>query len=486
MKTRKTSRFERSFAREFEHLLDEPGDEARLDRIVATTLDQLDQLDREADADEDLPESDERARAGLTVWISLCAALVACAALAAIWAGRGREVGQRVSAAARVEMAYAAGEVAINGGVPHLGPLSAGDRLRTMAGRACVLADPGGELCLAEQTELELAGPSDRRFRLREGRVVISVDARGAPLALTLGESTLYATRGLFSVSRHEGEAPMVQVHEGSVKILGLATHATLTAGYGLRLDGNSEPFVVSYSQEFSARGLHEPRTLWAEPETALLGITSTPTADIYLDGRALGQTPLLSFVPAGEHALELRGLEGARHEEILRLGSGERLELELELDAKPTAPAPSKAQSETPPADPTHQARPLPSAKALLDQARAAMKARAWAKAARAYQRLLETYPDDPLAPSARIAVGDLELERLGDARAALRAYDAYLRAPGPLSAEARHGRVRSLRALGRREAEQAAIEEFLREHPDSLETSQLQHRLELLRDGG
>ena len=32
-------------------------------------------------------------------------------------------------------------------------------------------------------------------------------------------------------------------------------------------------------------------------------------------------------------------------------------------------------------------------------------MKARAWSEAAAAYSRLLELYPDDSLAPSARIA---------------------------------------------------------------------------------
>ena len=52
----------------------------------------------------------------------------------------------------------------------------------------------------------------------------------------------------------------------------------------------------------------------------------------------------------------------------------------------------------------------------------------------------------------------------------------------PGPLSAEARHGKIRALRALGRREAEAQALEDFLRAHPDNIDAAQLRRRLDEL----
>jgi hypothetical protein len=78
---------------------------------------------------------------------------------------------------------------------------------------------------------------------------------------------------------------------------------------------------------------------------------------------------------------------------------------------------------------------------------------------------------------------LGDIQLANLGDASGALRSFDAYLARGGELTQEAKYGRIRALRALGRSAEERKAIEEFVAAYPRSVQASTLQSRLEELR---
>jgi len=66
-----------------------------------------------------------------------------------------------------------------------------------------------------------------------------------------------------------------------------------------------------------------------------------------------------------------------------------------------------------------------------------------------------------------------------LGNAHAALAAFDAYLTGNGSLRQEALYGRIRALRALGKTAPERAAIASFLEAFPESVQASPLRARL-------
>lgn len=115
-----------------------------------------------------------------------------------------------------------------------------------------------------------------------------------------------------------------------------------------------------------------------------------------------------------------------------------------------------------------------LPGAPAPEDLLRRANEHRAtgqWKAAEALYLRVIRTDPKGMSAYVARVASGSLRLEHLGDARGALRQYQEAQRGwpGGVLEEEASHGVAEALRALGDRDGEARALEDFLARHPDS-----------------
>ena len=84
--------------------------------------------------------------------------------------------------------------------------------------------------------------------------------------------------------------------------------------------------------------------------------------------------------------------------------------------------------------------------------------------------------------AHAALVPYGELQLSRLGDASGALVSFDRYLAAGGALAEEASFGRVRALRALGRKAEEREAIESYLRRFPNGAAATSLRARLDVL----
>lgn len=113
-------------------------------------------------------------------------------------------------------------------------------------------------------------------------------------------------------------------------------------------------------------------------------------------------------------------------------------------------------------------RARSEPAANDLLARARALRAEGDLGGAAQAYERLIDAHPRSALALAGLLSLGEVQLER-GRARAALAAFDRYLRRSGPLAEEASFGRIRALRALDRDTAADAATEAFLRRWPRS-----------------
>ncbi|WP_437527457.1 tetratricopeptide repeat protein [Sorangium sp. So ce726] len=143
-------------------------------------------------------------------------------------------------------------------------------------------------------------------------------------------------------------------------------------------------------------------------------------------------------------------------------------------VGARDRAQQPPRPRAEDPAAGP----------QALLLRAQAQLGQGKSAEANASYRALLAQYPASPEARAALVSLGQIALHQ-GKAAEALAYFDRYLAAGGPLAAEARVGRVQSLRRLGRAADERAAIADFLARHGESVHAPRLRARLSEL-DGG
>lgn len=98
--------------------------------------------------------------------------------------------------------------------------------------------------------------------------------------------------------------------------------------------------------------------------------------------------------------------------------------------------------------------------------------------QAVRIYERLVSKHPSTAAAKAARVSLGRIELGR-GHALRALAHFDAYLAvSAGSLVEEARYGRIRALRKLGRSGQEQRSLDAFLADYPKSIYATRLRKR--------
>jgi hypothetical protein len=77
-------------------------------------------------------------------------------------------------------------------------------------------------------------------------------------------------------------------------------------------------------------------------------------------------------------------------------------------------------------------------------------------------------------------VSLGELELSELGQPAQALRSFESYLHGGGPLTREARFGKIRALQSLGRSSEEQAEISAFLTDYPRSVQAASLRRRVQ------
>lgn len=173
----------------------------------------------------------------------------------------------------------------------------------------------------------------------------------------------------------------------------------------------------------------------------------------------------LLVEVVRGE--AELIGTHGAP----VRLGMGATLGLVAaapEPEPEPTTLRPS--------APPRAEPKPKPSADELLAAAQDALAAGETATAIARYDALIAEYPRTHAARAASVSLGRLLL-RADRADEALAAFDHYLASDArELVEEARYGRIRALRELGRTRELDEAIASFLLAHPSSIHRERLE----------
>jgi outer membrane protein assembly factor BamD (BamD/ComL family) len=117
-----------------------------------------------------------------------------------------------------------------------------------------------------------------------------------------------------------------------------------------------------------------------------------------------------------------------------------------------------------------------------LFSVANQARRASRFAEAKRLYHRLQEQFPGSSEAQLSLLTLASLQLDT-GNAGAALRMFDRYLRrAGGPLEAEALYGRARALRRLNQGNAEARAWRGLLAKYPGSRYAHEAQERLKAL----
>lgn len=119
--------------------------------------------------------------------------------------------------------------------------------------------------------------------------------------------------------------------------------------------------------------------------------------------------------------------------------------------------------------------ARPTASAAEMLAKAQTLRGAGEKRRAASAYEQLLKVHPSSPEAHAAAVTLGNLQLG-LGKSRAALRAFDRYLKKGGALEEEAAYGRIQALDRLGKADKLQSAIEAFASRYPRSVYRTKVQ----------
>ncbi len=377
-----------------------------------------------------------------------------------------------------VELTFTSGEVSVDGRERAVSPeaLAPNSKLAVGEGRACIALDAQTDVCLSEHSSIQLDAlePGPRTVRLVEGRVAASLGRhpREERFSIVSSDTTATALGTAFAVEIREGGARAVTVLHGTVEVTeGDSASERVGPSEQVTARGRTLSEVRSVTRSEQARhwALLEPRALWKKRDVGILHLASTPVALATVDGVALGEAPLSVVLSSGEHRLRLEREGFDTLDKTVRLLPGDQTKLDLEL-SEGLAKAVSSSPSSSPPG-----AR----AEDLLREARALVGQGRFSDAANKYRRLRASYPRSTESHTVLVALGQLELDRLGQPARAFGSFNAYLTAPGALSQEARYGKIRASKALGNTAAERAAIEEYLKRHPRSMEAASLKRRL-------
>jgi hypothetical protein len=471
--------------------VDDAGDANLMDRVLA------DHVHAPPRASAPAPTKRPKARGRGLSTLGVAAAALAVAAAAVIYVRRGGRttepkpgvsaslmqpsVAEVTFAAGGVELASPASVTSVAGTV-----LSDGATVRTTTGTACLRIEPGVRVCLDRETEIVLADRvlAHRRLDLTRGRVVATLDPQpiGALFTVTTVRDTAVTAHGtIFAVETHD-DAVVVRVDEGAVDVKDAKRTRKLTAHESLGI-GETGSRPMTDVEEALDRTLARAGELWGGGPRSTLSIDSNePGTLVTVDGLSVGVAPVSMLVTPGEHTVRAGDGEG----ETFQVNEGEGWSRTPSPPPAPTSGhrlhgASSRARSLRATTDRFGAERAT--AAELLSEARDLRAGGHSADAAVAYRELEAQYPGSPEAHASFVLLGDVELANLGDASGALRSFDAYLRRPGELTQEARYGRIRALRALGRSTDERKAIEDFVATYPASVQVRSLQSRLEELR---
>ncbi len=297
-----------------------------------------------------------------------------------------------------------------------------GQRVEVQEGRLCLVYSRGVTACAAAGSTLRPAnGARSLRLVLEKGAVVCRVDAPlvGTEFSVETPRGRVTAKGTMFAVELHETTAFAVRLHRGTVEV---------------------------ESPSGARRTLRAP-------------------AAVVVDG-AFRDAPSIGEGWEGDLRLLESGEPPARTDASPRDVQSAELGASEGMRKAPSKPGSEQRVIVSPEADP-RTARL--SASDLLARAGRLRASRRFGEAGAAYEALLREYPGSVAARAALVSLAELQLSRLGQPARALRSFETYLSQGGPLRQEARYGRIRALRRLGRAADARAATELFLRDYPGS-----------------
>jgi hypothetical protein len=372
-------------------------------------------------------------------------------------------------------LALAAGEARVNQRAAVAGErLSTGAVVSVAAGEACLLVPPGVTVCVDEGTELsiETLEAGKRRFRLHKGQAVAHLEAQptGSSFGFETPAGSVVAKGTVFSL-RTDGSTVSLRVHEGVV----LNDSGTRTSSYRAPSAALLSP--ERDSSEFGDGATSDARLVelakyFTDRSQAALVVTAAAGSGVSLGDFQLGVAPISALIQPGQYRMEVSRAGFVPLIEHLALEPGSRVARAYEATAELSSPLGSGTGK------PPRGTAPE-SATTLLERARELRAAGRYTGAGAAYQRLLREHAGSAEARVALVSLGELQLSQLGDAAGALRSFDGYLRAGGPLQQEASYGRIRALRRLGRLSEARAAAGAFLRTYPQSVQAAALKKDL-------
>jgi ferric-dicitrate binding protein FerR (iron transport regulator) len=348
------------------------------------------------------------------------------------------------------------------------------ERLDTDDGLACMAIASSTTVCLDAMSAatVSLADPKQMIVYLEKGRLLVRLDRQsaGRKFLVRTAQAEVQAVGTRFSVGISDDGQTQVRLHEGKLAVRAanhvasdLAAPAQAQVGDYIRV----APLATTASRDDKLlSGLSSlPRT----GTKAIARLASVPEgADVVIDNVAMGKTPLSTVLAADAHVrLAMPGY--APVTEWISVADGTPIERTYALTAL-AVPAEGSGRNVR-----LHRGAPATSASLLLATAQALRARGAYDACARVYRRLCAEYPDSEESKVSLISLGELELGKRNHPAAALEAFSAYLRVGGTLAREARFGRIRALRTLGRNGEADAESATFLRDYPTSVQAATL-----------
>jgi len=324
-----------------------------------------------------------------------------------------------------------------------------------------------------------LSAESEQRgVRLERGTVVCRLDAQppGARFSVETPRGRVTAKGTVFTIEHLPNAEVAVRLHRGVVEVTPVhGEPRELHAPAAVVLGDEMRPVRADDEAWKGDADLIEVAALWSTGAVVPLDLaTNPPGALIRLDGFGLGESPVSALVGRGDHEVIAERIGFMPHRERIAVLGSERVRRSPALTPvpAPVEPTPALELAQPGAAGPND---PAPSAPELLARARALRSAGRYAEAAASYQGLIAARPASAEARAALVSLGELQLSQLKSPAAALRSFESYLTREGTLTQEARYGRIRCLRTLGREAEARRATQEFVERYPGSAQAKQL-----------
>jgi len=411
---------------------------------------------------------------------------VALAASVAIVAGIAHNRGGRTFTPAAVQeppltarLLFTSGNARLGVGPAQAGQaVTHGERFTTGDGLACVAIARSITFCLDAMSAatVALADPKQAIVYLEKGRLLARLDHQlaGRTFLVRTAQAEVQAVGTRFSVSISDDGQTQVRLHEGKVTVRAanhvasdLAAPVQAQVGDDIRV----APMPATASQDDD---LLSDLSMLSRSETpAIARIASNPVgAEVSFDNMAMGRTPLSTVLAADAHVrLAMAGYVPVS--DWISTANGGTIERSFTLTAL-AAPA-----EQPDPLARAHREARLRSPSRLLAMAQALRARGAYDACAEVYRRLLSEFPGSEESKVSLISLGELELGKRNHPLAALEAFSAYLRVGGTLEREARFGRIRVLRTLGRDGEADAESSTFTRDYPTSIQSATLRRQV-------